>query len=285
MRALADIEQRLAGFRAEVAAWDADVAAAQEEAPQGTGMPAGHAPARALTHCAICEKLGEVAFDYMAQAQGELATGHTRRAEHARSGGFCPTHTWQYAEIASDLGIARGYAELAEAAADLLREAELNASTDEQLRAAVAQLLAGSERCPACVALAAAERAAVLEILAELPAGPDLADEAAVPALCVGHTAAMLVANPGLERGSRFVRALADTLGRASEDMRTYSLKRDSFRRQLLSDDEQAAYLRAISYLAGNRDLIRPWRRTNDRHVLASLLTGPPPSGKPDGGR
>jgi hypothetical protein len=131
------------------------------------------------------------------------------------------------------------------------------------------------------VALAAAERAAVLEILAELPAGPDLADEAAVPALCVGHTAAMLVANPGLERGSRFVRALADTLGRASEDMRTYSLKRESFRRQLLSDEEQAAYLQAISYLAGNRDLIRPWRPADDRHVFAAQFTEALSRGKP----
>jgi hypothetical protein len=78
MRALADIEQRLAGFRAEVAAWDADVAAAQEEAPQGTEMPAGHAPARALTHCAICEKLGEVAFDYMAGCEQGFA--HRRRS-------------------------------------------------------------------------------------------------------------------------------------------------------------------------------------------------------------
>jgi plasmid stability protein len=284
MRALGDVEERLATFRAEVAAWDVDVAAAQDEAQQGMPTSTGQAPARALTRCAICERLADVAFEYMAQAQGELATGRERQAEHARSGGFCPTHTWQYAEIASDLGIAQGYAELTEAAADRLRAAEQDASTEDELQAALAQLLPGPERCPACVALAEAERAAVRELLAELPAGPDDVDDAAVPALCVVHTAAVLAANPGLERGSRFVRALADTLGRASEDMRTYSLKRESFRRQLLSDEEQAAYLQAISYLAGNRDLIRPWRRVNDRHVFASQFTDPPPFRNREGG-
>jgi plasmid stability protein len=128
----------------------------------------GQAPARALTRCAICERLADVAFEYMAQAQGELATGRERQAEHARSGGFCPTHTWQYAEIASDLGIAQGYAELTEAAADRLRAAEQDASTEDELQAALAQLLPGPERCPACVALAEAERAAVRELLAPI---------------------------------------------------------------------------------------------------------------------
>jgi plasmid stability protein len=280
-RVLAEIEQRLAAFRAEVAAWEIDPAAAEAGAPQAMQVPAARAPAQRLTGCAICERLSLVAFDYMAQAQGELATERERRAEHARGGGFCPTHTWQYAEIASDLGIALGYAELAEAAADRLRAAEQDASTEDELWAAVAQLLNGPERCPACLALAEAKRAAVQELLAELPPEPDNADDTAVPALCVAHTAAVLLAHPGPEWRSRFVRALADTLARASEDMRTYSLKRESFRRQLLSDEEQAAYLQAISYLAGNRDLIRPWRPADDRHVFAAQFTEALSRGKP----
>ena len=65
--------------------------------------------------------------------------------------------------------------------------------------------------------------------------------------------------------------------------MRTYSLKRESFQRRLLSDEEQAAYLQAISYLVGNRDLIRPWRPANDRHIFASTFIEPPSTGKPAG--
>jgi hypothetical protein len=271
--------------RPGAAAWDIDPTAAEAEALQATQAPGERAPAPTLTRCAICEQLTLAAFHYMAEAQGELAAERERRGERARSGGFCPTHTWQYAEIASDLGIAIAYAELAEAAADRLRAAEREASTENELRGAVAQLLAGPDRCPACLALAEAERATIRELLAELQPEPESADDATVPALCVAHTAAVLVAHPGLERGSRFVRALAETLGRASEDMRTYSLKRESFRRQLLSDEEQAAYLQAISYLTGNRDLIRPWRPANDRHVFAAQFTGPPARGTPDGGK
>jgi len=273
VRALEGIERQLAGFRAEVAAWDVHAAAAEAETLEAVQARAA-APTGALTRCSICEKLGRVSFRYMAQAQKDLATWRERRAEHVRNGGFCPTHTWQYAEIASDLGIALGYAELAEAAADLLRSAELDASTEHELQGFVVQLLAGPERCPACLALAEAERTAALQIVAGLTAGPDDGgDDGAVPTLCVAHTAAVLAANPGLEQGRRLVRALADTLGRASEDMRTYSLKRESLRRRLLSDEEAAAYLQAISYLVGNRDLVRPWRSDDDRHLPASLLT------------
>jgi GTPase SAR1 family protein/muconolactone delta-isomerase len=269
-RALEGIERQLAGFRAEVAAWDVAATASETETLEAVQARAA-APTGALTHCTVCEKLWRVSFQYMAQAQWDLATSRERRAEHVRSGGFCPTHTWQYAEIALDLSVALGYAELAEAAANSLRSGELDASTEQELQGVVAQLLAGRERCPACLALAEAERSMVLEILTDLPAEPH--DDGTVPALCVAHTAAVLAANSDLEQGRRLVHALADTLGRASEDMRTYSLKRESFRRRLLTDEETAAYLQAISYLVGNRNLVRPWQTDNDRHLPASLLT------------
>jgi hypothetical protein len=131
------------------------------------------------------------------------------------------------------------------------------------------ELLVGPDRCPACLALAEAERAAAREVLAALPADPD--DRALpTPTVCVPHVAAVLAADPRLERSRRLLRGLADALGRASEDMRTYSLKRESFRRRRLTDEELAAYLRAISYLAGDRELIRPWRRDEARHALVA---------------
>jgi hypothetical protein len=277
---LAEVGQRLAAFRAEVAAWRIDPTAAEAEELAAMQAPTPRTPSRTLSRCHVCERLSLAAFDYLAHAQAELATQPQRRDEHVRSGGFCQTHTWQYAEIASDLGIALGYAELAEAAGERLRTAGQEASTLEELGTAVARLLTGPERCPACIALADAERAVVRELLAESQARPG--GDPAAPALCVTHTAAVAAAAPGPEQARRFVRALADMLTRASEDMRTYSLKRDSFQRQLLSDEEQAAYLQAISYLVGSRDLVRPWQPGNDRHVFASSLMAPPSSSRVD---
>jgi GTPase SAR1 family protein len=276
---LEEVERRLAAFRAEVAAWHVDAAAAGTEAVGAMQAAAPRTPGRTLSGCRVCERLSLAAFDFMARAQAELVTLPRRRDELVRSGGFCPTHTWQYAEIASDLGIALGYAGLAEAAGERLRGAERDGATPERLGASVARLLTGPERCPACLALAAAERATVRELLAEPRAGPGGGDPE-VPALCVAHTAAVVAAAPQAEQASGFVRALADTLTRASEDMRTYSLKRESFRRQLLSDEEQTAYLQALSYLVGNRDLVRPWRSANDRHIFASSLLEPASGGE-----
>lgn len=112
-----------------------------------------------------------------------------------------------------------------------------------------------------------------MEIAAQLQAEPD--DEGAVPALCIVHIAAVLAAHPDLQSGRRLVRSLAAVLARISEDMRTYSLKRESLRRRLLSDEEVAAYLQAISYLVGNRDLVRPWQPDPERHLFAFLRTTP----------
>lgn len=58
----------------------------------------------------------------------------------------------------------------------------------------------------------------------------------------------------------RFVR----TLRRLSEDMQTYSLKRQSLRGHLPSDEEEMAIVRLASYVAGHRELVRPWRRNDE---------------------
>ena len=41
----------------------------------------------------------------MARAQWALAREPESRSEHIQVGGFCPMHTWQYVEIASELFI------------------------------------------------------------------------------------------------------------------------------------------------------------------------------------
>ena len=92
-RTLAEAEQRLAVFHAAVAAWQIDSAAAQAETLEAMQAPAPRPPGQALTRCVICERLSLAAFDYMAQAQGQLVTQPQRRDEHMRSGGFCPTPT------------------------------------------------------------------------------------------------------------------------------------------------------------------------------------------------
>jgi hypothetical protein len=255
--ALADIERGLTAFRAAVAAWDATTQG-PTQAPMAMAVGT---PSHLATACVICERLAGVPFDYMAHAQFELARRTERRAEHVRAGGFCPIHTWQYAETASDVGIALAYAQLAHTAAELLSSPARIEDTPDGPAAAVAQLMPGPGRCPACRALADVERDAVAQVVAGLPAHTDGRQ---APSLCVRHLAAVLADDPRHDRSRWLAQRLVDTLRRASEDMRTYSLKREALRGQLLSAEERAACLSVIRFLVGSREPARPWRTDDE---------------------
>ena len=45
--------------------------------------------------------------------QFRLATREDEQERHTLGGGFCPLHTWQYASVASPLGISAGYGPIA----------------------------------------------------------------------------------------------------------------------------------------------------------------------------
>lgn len=255
---LEDIEQRLTDFRTGLNAWQPESGRVQSTDP-GIPLPRDVAPSAAT--CAICEQVVNVPFEYLAKAQYELARSEKNRLEHAARGGFCPLHTWHYAQMASDLGVALGYSDLAESAGRALRTAADTASTEMELRAAVAHFLLGNERCPVCQAVAEAEQQAMASILQEL-ASEDGAYQP--PALCIPHLASVLAANTDIADGKRIARVVADVLQREAEDLRTYSLKRESLRRHLLNDEERDAYQQTIARMGGARELVGPWWREDD---------------------
>lgn len=259
---LDDFETRLDVFRAEVAAWEPS--ARDDLGEQPPVVQTATSPQLA-SRCLICEQIAEVPYRYMTRAQFELARREDRRAEHASSGGFCPMHTWQYAEIASDSGIAAAYAPVAHALAEQLRSPRPGEDSEDQLGKALAALMPGPERCPACLALAEAEREALRQAVADLLSGSR--DETA-PLLCVRHLAAALAIARDDGRGKWLAERLAEVLERASENLRTYSLKRESLRAYLLSDEENAAAHQVIACLAGDRELVHPRFRDDALEVL-----------------
>jgi len=252
------LERGLAAFGVELSAWS--LPPVDESIPEPAPERASGAREQP-GQCVVCARVADVPFRYMARAQRELARREEEREAHVRYGGFCAMHTWQYAELASDVGIATAYASLAERFARSITAQVARAAQDGALREALSKLAPGPDRCPACAALVDAERAAVRDLIDALPAR---VDDEPTPFLCVPHLAAVLAADPGPEHAARLAERLARTLVRLSEDMRAYSLKRRSLRGHLLSEEEDAAPKRAISYLAGRRELVRPWRRTDE---------------------
>jgi len=244
---LAGLAGRLAGFRDSLAAWtpdDSSPALSPDAEPQAERRPGSGGM------CAICGQLEAAQTEYLIRRQLLLATSEGDQARHAETGGFCPLHTWQYAHLASPVGISAGNAMLASQLAAALREAEARSSDPSELARHVTAI-ARNRACPACAVLAATERDGVAGLAVRVPA-------AEPPPLCLNHLSLVLEACPSLPAGRTMTGALAAALQQASENMRAYALKREALRRSLITDDEGSAYSVALRLLAGQPALALP---------------------------
>jgi hypothetical protein len=190
-----------------------------------------------------------VQTEYLIRRQFLLATRESDQARHAQTGGFCPLHTWQYGHLASPVGISAGNAQLAGALAGALQDAEADSFTASDLARHVAAV-ARTPACPACAVLATTEQRAAKRLATHT--------QPAAPSLCLRHLALVLDHHPSLDVGQAMAGALAAALQRASENMRTYALKREALRQSLITADEADAYLDALRLMAGQPALALP---------------------------
>ena len=250
---LAGLAGRLAGY---LEPGTAGGAGSFREPATSQGMAVA-APASHDRRCAICGLLESGLTRYLVHRQFELATSEEEQARHADAGGFCPLHTWQYAQLASAVGISAGNAQLAEVVARALRQIGGKYSASGELAGAV-ERLHGAGSCAACAEVAAMERSETARLAGgEIPAPP--------PLLCMRHLTLVLQAGPCPEAAAAMVGTLASALDRAAEDMRSYALKREALRRALIAADEADAYRHALRLLAGEPALAQPWEPDADR--------------------
>ena len=73
--------------------------------------------------------------------------------------------------------------------------------------------------------------------------------------VCLPHLRVALAAAPDSEVGQFLVQEQVRRLEEISEDMRTYTLKRDALRRGLLNKQEENAWRRALVQLVGERNV------------------------------
>lgn len=177
--------------------------------------------------------------------------------DHARRGGFCPLHTWQYEGISSPYGVCAAYPELVHRiAADLMNFA-IHAGEGSGLLDIIRSLLPTRKSCPACEVRKEAESKAVADVaaIARRAAGSD----AHVPGCCLPH---LLMVTERLGPGDaagRILAAHARLLERTAEDLQRYALKHDALRRYLTSEEERRASQIALLLLAGHRNVSSPW--------------------------
>jgi Dynamin family len=250
LAALDSLTDRLAGFKAALGTEESPrlVEAADAELTPVASPQAGG--------CLVCEQIQATLTGYLRRSQFRLATYEGDQERHALAGGFCPLHTWQYAAIASPLGISAGYPKLAAAVADALESISDQDGTVAELASRVAAVAPQPDTCPLCAALAERERKAVSEAVGQAPAA------SAAAALCLRHLALVLAAGPPPDTGRALVRALAGALRRDGDDMRAYALKREALHSALVTQEESRAYLGALRRLAGLPALTQTWADT-----------------------
>jgi len=244
LAALDSLIARLAAFQAGLGT------AGEDDAPAGI-VTAAPSPETAAEDCAVCRQMEQTLTGHLYSGQFRLATREDEQERHTLGGGFCPLHTWQYAAVASPLGISAGYAGLAASVADALDRLSGPGFAAADLARDVAALTAGPGTCPVCTALAGRERTAIAELISQAPDAP--------VAVCLRHLALALAAGTNAQTGQALLRGLAARLRRDSEDMRAYALKREAYRSGLVTTEESRAHADALRRLAGLPALTQPW--------------------------
>ncbi len=197
--------------------------------------------------CAVCDEILDAVFDFLRTYQYKLSTSEATQLEHAKTGGFCPFHTWQYAHLASPQGVCSAYPQLLFRFSHELRElgefgSEGHASCD-----AVEPPLPPYETCPACqVASDAEERA--LRYFAEKTPGSDLPSKN----FCLQHLHDLLLKLRDTKVGCRLLLRLSEKLARVGENMQRHALQFEGRRRDLMTDEELHAPRQGLTMLVGH---------------------------------
>lgn len=198
--------------------------------------------------CAVCDHLIRIAFDFLAHWQYAISSEETAQEEFAREQGFCPLHMWQLHALCSTLGESIGLARLIEQTSQSLKE---GARPGE------------GRDCRVCELVRQSELDYIKRFAAFVSDKSGRESYARSQGVCLRHLAAVL---PQVsEDVSRFL--LSETarhFDETAEEMQSYAIKRDAFRRTLGNCDEEDAHLRALIHFAGAKDISTAWPEDRD---------------------
>lgn len=267
--AITEIRQRLLALRNKISpvASPAPIAADSSLAPPISPMPlslarppASEPPKTGLAgdlktrSCPACVHLGKVAFHFFSQFQYDLMHDESVQQNFAETLGFCPLHFWQLQAISSPVGTSVGFAKLAENVSKILAAWAKSLAKNHH----AVKLVRDSSECHVCRLLRETERD-YLKRLAEFVVSPNgHVAYANSQGVCLRHLGLWL---PVLadEKTSRFVlEEAARRFEHWAEDMQSFALKTEATRRWLRNQDEEDAYLRVVTHLAGTRNLCVP---------------------------
>jgi len=203
--------------------------------------------------CEICERILHAVFDFLCQYQYDLSARSDVQQGHARHGGLCGPHTWQYASLASPQGICTGYPTLLERLAECLRSAASAGWSPAVAALQIHALLPTVDTCVLCCLRAKVEAEAISSIVDRLKT-PGENGLSSLSAICILHLSCLIAAIGDASTRRELLEREAEILTRIAEDMRRYATKHDAIRRVLANDEELEASQRALCALIGLRN-------------------------------
>lgn len=209
------------------------------------------------TGCRICGAILEGVFRFLSKYQYELTISPEAQQEHARHGGFCQLHTWQYEGISSPQGVCEAYPRLVYRIAEELNGTAVRMRQHGESMVTLPGLLPTVKTCKVCQAREQAQQRGVEE--AANAARMALQQTPQVPACCLPHLLLVISLLGQGPAAQKLLEAHARILERTSEDLQRYALKHDALRRYLTSEEERRASQLALLLLAGHRNVSTPW--------------------------
>ena len=229
-----------------------------EEVGKKAGVTVGIALEKG-TGCWICGQVLEAVFRFLSKHQYDLTIDRAAQQEHAKRGGFCSLHTWQYENISSPYGVCASYPALAHRLASELQALANDLDGATRTFESINHLAASQGTCQVCQVRIETERNAVNEAAGRIR---EIARSQAgnMPACCLVHLA-MTTAVLGKGQPVRvLLGAHAQFLERLGEDAQRYALRHDALRRYLTSEEERRASQLLLLMLAGHRNVGAPWQ-------------------------
>lgn len=165
--------------------------------------------------------------------------------------GFCKVHTWQFEKISSPQGISEGYVTWVEKVAADLRNSVGIPLTRQKNN--IEKLLPDSDHCQACRMLRERE-AVLLEQFINYNSkleGQEYYQRSL--GLCLPHLHKAFSLNSNEKIKDFLLIEQARHFEELSEDMHSYTLKRDAIRRASANDDENNAWMYVLIQLVGAR--------------------------------
>lgn len=233
-----------------------------QEVAEDRGKKAGVTVGIALerrTGCWICGQVLEAVFRFLSKHQYDLTIDRAAQQEHAKRGGFCSLHTWQYENISSPYGVCASYPALAHRLASELQALANDLDGATRTFESINHLAASQGTCQVCQVRIETERNAVTEAAGRIR---EIARSQAgnMPACCLVHLAMTTAALGKGKPAQVLLAAHARFLERLGEDAQRYALRHDALRRYLTSEEERRASQLLLLMLAGHRNVNAPWQ-------------------------